>query len=135
MANEAMPQAAAFESENGKYRWVLDELDSGILVLRPSGIATCEGADKLLEVLNEMSASRAQKLRLATISTELETVEPDAKDSARQLLRAEGPLERFATAGDNFFMRAFFKLYSVVAEIKMSAFATEEEAIEWLSRD
>jgi hypothetical protein len=134
MPDKENAQLGSYESKDGKYSWILTEKANGVLATVPKGVATREGADALFDLLSEISAKRGGKLRLMSLSRGLENMESDAKDSAKKLLKTGTPIDRFATVGDNFFMRAFFKLYSIVADIEIAAFQTEEEATAWLQR-
>ncbi len=123
---------ASFEGPS--YRWALEETAEGILVMRPEGTASKEGVAALLEQLRQREQDRGEKARLLTISTRLEGMQPDARKLASSMFEPGSPVARFATCGDPFIMRAFFRLYAVVASIEMAAFETEADAMTWLRK-
>lgn len=128
------PPVDTYASSDGTYRWELWEGDHRVLVIRPQGTATREGVEALYAALERISTQRGEKLRLLSVSTDMVTMKPDAKAASGKLLKSGSPLQRFATVGDTFFMRAFFNLFAVVASVEMAAFQTEQEATAWLAK-
>jgi hypothetical protein len=121
-----------FESPSGGYRWRLNERDNGILVMQAEGTACRDGVVSLLDVLDQFRQSRQDTIRLMTLSAKVKGMEPDARNVAMKMFQKGSPVSMWATVGDSFVMRAFFKLYNVLSHIQMAAFAEEREAVHWL---
>ena len=121
-----------FESPSGGYRWRLDERDNGILVMEAEGMASRDGVASLLEALAQLRESRQDELRLMTLSSKVKGMEPDARNIAMKMFQKGSPVSMWATVGDPFIMRAFFRLYNVLSHIQMAAFEKEQEAVRWL---
>ena len=98
------------------------------------GRMVSEDADILSKLHRELEAKIGKRYRHVMDITDYERDEPEVrKKMQRATLGDDSPWTRFAVVGGNFAMRAMFNLFSMVSKIPMKMFATEADALAWIS--
>jgi len=124
-----------YESADGGHKAQLVDLGGNVFRCVTVGRAAEEGVQQFYDFLVELARQRGRPLRILADNRQAERVEPGARRIAARFVVGGYPLERIAAWGDNFFMRAFFNLYAVVAQVPVKSFTSEPEAIAWLREE
>ncbi len=122
-------------TDKENYIKVFKRID-GILIIQAKGIIDEEKLYRVYEYFQEYVKNTNTKIRLLTVNTKLNTISPNAKKVTIKFTDKDSPISKIATIEDNFFLRSFIKLYSLIitGNTKVNSFKTKEKAINWLNQ-